>query len=248
MSKKSKVVVLVFLFVLVISVVQVNAQGQFVGSKNSSVYHFPSCHYVDNILPENKIWFSDVQDALNHGYRACKVCNPPSSPTIPETKGSEIIAPISPVAPTQDIISVYVTNVIDGDTFDTLDGYTIRLADIDAPEIGETGYLQATEYLESLIEGKTVTLDIDSLTGTDPYGRYVCLAYIQYNSTHCININQALIEQNYAIIDNYTNNEFEPTTWTLYTQTQTIPEYTNPTTILILLAIGSTIILLKKKK
>jgi endonuclease YncB( thermonuclease family) len=159
-----------------------------------------------------------------------------------------LVLPANCFAFSQDIVSVYVSDVVDGDTFHTSEGYTIRLADIDAPEIGQPGYLQATEYIELLIEDKTVTLDIDSLTGTDQYGRYVCLAYVQYNSTHSINVNQALIQQNYATIDNYTNNEFEPTTWTLYNKTQTIPEYNNQLISLIIFAIGSTIILLKKQK
>jgi endonuclease YncB( thermonuclease family) len=197
----------------------------YVGSKNSDVYHYPSCQYVDNILPENKIWFSSAQDAINHGYRPCKVCKPPSTSTVP-TEPEPVPEPVTePEAPSQDIITVHVVNVVDGDTFDTSEGYTIRLADVDAPELGENGYLDSTEYLEYLIEDKTVILDIDSVTGTDPYGRYVCLVYVEYNSTHCLNVNQALVYGNFAVIDNYSNNEFEPSTWTLYSQTEIIPEF-----------------------
>ena len=54
-----------------------NQTKQFVGSVNSNVYHYPSCRYVDQIKPENRIWFSSSQDARNHGYRPCQVCNPP---------------------------------------------------------------------------------------------------------------------------------------------------------------------------
>jgi hypothetical protein len=50
---------------------------QFVGSKNSDVYHYPSCTYAQRIKAENRIWFSSSQDARNHGYRPCKVCHPP---------------------------------------------------------------------------------------------------------------------------------------------------------------------------
>ena len=49
----------------------------FVGSKKSDVYHYPNCRYVKNILPENIIWFTSVEDARAHGYRPCKVCKPP---------------------------------------------------------------------------------------------------------------------------------------------------------------------------
>ena len=51
--------------------------GPFVGSINSDVYHYPSCHYVERIHTENKIWFSSASDARAHGYRPCKVCRPP---------------------------------------------------------------------------------------------------------------------------------------------------------------------------
>ena len=54
------------------------AGGQFVGSVNSNVYHYPSCEWAQKIKPENRIYFSSPQDAVNHGYRPCKVCNPPS--------------------------------------------------------------------------------------------------------------------------------------------------------------------------
>ena len=51
--------------------------GNYVGSVNSDVYHYPSCRYVKQIYPENKIWFSSASDARAHGYRPCKVCCPP---------------------------------------------------------------------------------------------------------------------------------------------------------------------------
>jgi micrococcal nuclease len=52
--------------------------GQFVGSVNSDVYHYPTCSSAKQISPGNKIWFDSVEDAKAHGYRACKKCNPPS--------------------------------------------------------------------------------------------------------------------------------------------------------------------------
>ncbi len=119
---------------------------------------------------------------------------------------------IEPTAPAQDILSVFVNEVVDGDTFETSEGYSIRLADIDAPEIWEPNFFQSFNYLESLIENKTVILDIDNETITDQYGRYVCLVYIEYNSSHCLNVNKALVEGGYARVDNYLNNEFEPST------------------------------------
>ncbi len=49
----------------------------FVGSVNSDIYHYPWCVWAQQIYPQNEIWFDSVEDAQAHGYRACKVCNPP---------------------------------------------------------------------------------------------------------------------------------------------------------------------------
>ena len=68
-----------------------------------------------------------------------------------------------------DMTSV-VNWVIDGDTFNVTSGERIRLADIDAPEKGENGYVEAKNRLISLIYGKSVYLDVDDLSGTDQYG------------------------------------------------------------------------------
>jgi len=47
-----------------------------VGSKESceKVYHRPWCYHVDQIIPENLIWFSSPADAYANGYRACLDC------------------------------------------------------------------------------------------------------------------------------------------------------------------------------
>ena len=189
-------------------VFEVYAQGQFVGSNNSNKYHIPSCYWAEQISTDNRNWFVNALDAINQGYMPCAVCNPP----LPEP-------------PIEDIISVTIDTVVDGDSFNTTGGYRIRLADINAPEIDEPNYFESKEYLGMLIENKIAILDVDSLTGFDQYGRYVCLVYVQYNSTHSLNVNQALVDGGFAIVDDYTNNEFNPTTWDPYYLTVTIPEF-----------------------
>ncbi|PVX27243.1 MAG: hypothetical protein CW716_03305 [Candidatus Bathyarchaeum sp.] len=48
-------------------------QGElFVASKNSEVYHKPSCYWATKISPTNKILFATAQDAKNQGYRPCR--------------------------------------------------------------------------------------------------------------------------------------------------------------------------------
>ncbi len=109
-----------------------------------------------------------------------------------------------------------VTYVIDGDTFDTYETGRIRLADVDAPERYEPGYSEATDALVALIDGKTVYLDIDNLTGQDRYGREVCVVYVRYNATHITNVNKLLLEQGNVAPYDFSNNEFNPATWTTY--------------------------------
>jgi hypothetical protein len=62
-----------------IQFLHVFASGNYVGSKKSDVYHYPSCHYVDQIKHENLIYFSSPEEAIAAGYRPCKGCKPPTS-------------------------------------------------------------------------------------------------------------------------------------------------------------------------
>jgi hypothetical protein len=134
----------------------------------------------------------------------------------------------------------FVDWIYDGDTFNVTSGETIRLADVDTPEDGETGYSEAKYFTIDLVGGKTVFLDIDDLTRTDPYGRLVCVVYVDYNSTHYENVNKALLVGDYAVEDNFTNNEFNPADWTLYVPKDTIPEF--PSFIVLPSLIGATLI------
>ena len=45
-----------------------NKTGMFVASKNSKVYHLPSCQYAKRIKDENKIWFGSAKEAREKGY------------------------------------------------------------------------------------------------------------------------------------------------------------------------------------
>ena len=78
MKKTPAVFVITLLFVAILTLsVNGQTQGPFVGSKESDVYHYPSCSYVSNIKEENKVWFTDAQDAVNHDYHPCLRCKPP---------------------------------------------------------------------------------------------------------------------------------------------------------------------------
>ncbi|HPJ30004.1 MAG TPA: Ada metal-binding domain-containing protein [Methanothrix sp.] len=50
---------------------------KYVGSKTSNKYHLPDCSYAKKIKEENRITFSDQEEAREAGYSPCGVCKPP---------------------------------------------------------------------------------------------------------------------------------------------------------------------------
>jgi len=90
-----------------------------------------------------------------------------------------------------------VQRVIDGDTFKLIDGTTVRLIGIDAPEAGEICSAEATQKLTSLIAGETVYLEKD-VSETDTYGRL--LRYVYVNE---IFVNLELVYYGYAYAVSY---------------------------------------------
>jgi len=111
-----------------------------------------------------------------------------------------------------------VSSIIDGDSFYII-GDEVRLADVSAPEWNQAGGSAATSALRTLISGKTVYLDTDQKSGRDRYGRLIAVVYVKTSSTQYINVNKALLNQRVVSLTDYTNNEFNPSTWTLYVST-----------------------------
>ena len=50
--------------------------GQYVGSKNSSVFHSPGCRSVKRISAKNLVWYKTRSEAIKAGKRPCKICKP----------------------------------------------------------------------------------------------------------------------------------------------------------------------------
>lgn len=122
-----------------------------------------------------------------------------------------------------------VTSIVDGDTFDIHNDDTIRIADIDSPEIGEQGGQEARDFLGGWIYGKTVYLDIDDIYQFDTTGtRIVCVVYVYYNTTHLLNVNKLLVDEGNAVIDDH-DNEFDPDSWSLYVLNPTSIPSSSPT-------------------
>jgi hypothetical protein len=66
-----------------------------------------------------------------------------------------------------------------------------------------------------------VYIDVDDVYVTGPYGRYICLVYIDYNSTHLLNVNLAMVLNGKATITDY-DNQWNPYTWTLHVTVATL--------------------------
>jgi hypothetical protein len=133
-----------------------------------------------------------------------------------------------------------VSSVIDGVTFVTVNEEIFKLADIQptcTDVDNSTGYISSKSLLSSLIKGKTVYLDIDNLYITDFYGagnKTVCVVYIEFNSTHYINVNQALVAQRLVVV-NDVENDFNPEDWTRLTKKEKIPEIPSGTILSLFL-------------
>ncbi len=87
--------------------------------------------------------------------------------------------------------TVYVTDIIDGDTIKTNEE-SIRLLGIDSPERGERYFYEAGDYLFQKIKDKNVTLK----TTSEKYDKYDrLLAYVIFNNA---NLNLEMVEKGYA--------------------------------------------------
>ncbi|WP_448577149.1 thermonuclease family protein [Thermosphaera sp.] len=121
---------------------------------------------------------------------------------------------------------VVVTEVVDGDTVHISPPVrvsgdyrsVVRLADINASEVGTSEGDSAKEALVNKLGqyGGVIYLDIDKARGVDDDGRVIAVVYVRENETHLLNINKWMVENGYASINDYTDNDFDPSKWTLY--------------------------------
>ncbi|OPY48515.1 MAG: hypothetical protein A4E48_02819 [Methanosaeta sp. PtaU1.Bin060] len=119
-----------------------------------------------------------------------------------------------------------VTKAVDGDTiYVTIQKAdprivsnieSIRLADVNSPELSASGGSAARDFTYAVLVGKRVYLDIDDMAARDEYGRLVCVVYLsgaygQPLTAPCFN--RMLVDSGHAMIDNFTDNEFDPKDW-----------------------------------
>jgi len=130
-----------------------------------------------------------------------------------------LLSPPVPAAPGE--AYGIATNVVDGDTiYVQLQGYdsrigniTVRLADIDCPEMNAANGLAAKQYTFQGLNGSFVTLDLDDDTGKDRYCRWVAVVFLQKQDGTLVNFNRMLVDSGHACIWDFKNNEFDPATW-----------------------------------
>lgn len=91
-------------------------------------------------------------------------------------------------------ISGIASHIYDGDTFrlkkSNGDLVQIRLANIDAPELEQTHGIASREYLQKMLKGNEVVVDIQDI---DKYGRTVGIVF-----SNNININDASVANGHA--------------------------------------------------
>lgn len=91
-------------------------------------------------------------------------------------------------------VGLYVSRIIDGDTFELSDGQTVRLIGVDTPETDMPFYNEAVAFAESLLFGKQITIELDK-EGMDKYGRLLIYAYIDSNL-----VNEMIIGRGLGIV------------------------------------------------
>ena len=80
-------------------------------------------------------------------------------------------------------MNVLVRRITDGDTIvallpDSEIEQDVRLAGIDAPDKGHTGYKESSAWLEGVLLGQTITLRVDQKNAKDVYGRVIAVAVL----------------------------------------------------------------------
>jgi micrococcal nuclease len=99
----------------------------------------------------------------------------------------------SPCGPSSGVVAA----VVDGDTFDLVDGPRVRLLLVDTPETtggkNQCYGQEAAAFTRGLIDGQTVQLSYDDAACKDIYGR--TLAYVKVGGTE---LNSELVKQGYA--------------------------------------------------
>ena len=50
--------------------------ASYIGNSNSGIFHYSWCRYVGRMSENHKVFFDSREEAIDAGYRPCKVCRP----------------------------------------------------------------------------------------------------------------------------------------------------------------------------
>ena len=53
-----------------------NVEGNYIGNKNTGVFHYPTCSSVKKMANRNKVGLESKEEALSKGFRSCQICYP----------------------------------------------------------------------------------------------------------------------------------------------------------------------------
>ena len=155
-----------------------------------------TCWWVDGLISD-KEFFSGLQFLANKGYISLEK---------PESK-FELQAFCSGITR---CFAGTVTEIIDGDTI-RVDGKSIRLALVDTPERGYTGYSEAKQFISNICPvGSSVIVDEDDKQTSGSFGRIISAVYCNGK-----NLNEAVLKAGLArISDSFCAfSEFWHTAW-----------------------------------
>jgi len=119
MKKKS---ISISLTIILLVCLAVSVCADYVGSVRSDIYHYSGCYWAKQIRSYNQIWFENVAQAKNYGYRACNVCKPPSGSYAGDNYAS---GNNTYVNYTSDAHSVYEPSIVATDIRAFVNGYEI---------------------------------------------------------------------------------------------------------------------------
>jgi micrococcal nuclease len=109
-----------------------------------------------------------------------------------------------------------VTEIVDGDTID-INNVRVRLALVNTPERGESGYSEAIDFVDSVCSiGTRALVDEDDGQKEGSFDRLIGLVYCGDNGINNMeSLNELLLERGYAVIDQdfCDSSEVSPASW-----------------------------------
>ena len=76
-GKKMKRLTTAIVILAILTTAALCAAGEkYVASRHNKPFHTLSCRWAKKISPENAVYYSTRDEAINDGHRPCKVCRP----------------------------------------------------------------------------------------------------------------------------------------------------------------------------